>query len=342
VTTIADSNVYLLSEERYLIHASFIYIGADYLDVNLIYLPIYEIADKPPLPMELLKLITDLLQNQGEVKSQQVTDIIQLLIATDFELQALKEKLFQVITEMETPELPITSINHFASEDPWLPPTTRERLKLRWNLLSYNPLLFTVSVSSIVLIWGYYIYFSSVGMFNLCLGLSLFILNTSFWLNRSLVSMETGELSYNDPLKKQEQLQLPLISTTNYYDQLGNQTTLLAPTNVVSDVTVLLPPVMKAFLELKQGGHTELIKLASESFIIGRNEEVAQYSADWLGLSRSHLMINCKGNDYEVKDLGSKNGSFLNEEAMVPYQAYPLNEGDCIRIVEKQFIYKRL
>jgi len=27
---------------------------------------------------------------------------------------------------------------------------------------------------------------------------------------------------------------------------------------------------------------------------------------------------------------------------MIPHQNYPLNEGDCIKIVEKQFIYKRL
>ncbi|MEX2461367.1 MAG: DUF6382 domain-containing protein [Paenibacillaceae bacterium] len=340
VTTLVDSKVHLLSEERYLIQAPFIYLGSDYLDVNLIYLPIYEWVDKPPLPIEFLKLATDLLQKQEKAQSDHVRAIMQMCNTEDFQLIALKERLLQAITEMNAPSQPPVPLEPFPQESQ-LPPSAVERIE-KWRLpKSHNPHLITACVLSLVFIWGFYVNFSSAGMVHLCLGLSLLILDISFMLHRSLGKMETGELTNNALYDKPAQLQLPLVLATEYYEQLGNQTTLLAPVKNISDATVLLPAPSKAFLELKQGEETELIKLSDDSFIIGRNLEVAQFTANWLGLSRSHVMISRHGNNYEVKDLGSKNGSFLNEEAMVPHQPYPLNEGDCIKIVEKQFIYKK-
>lgn len=360
VTTLVDSKVHLLNEDRYLLQESFIYVGTDYLDVHLIYLPIYEFVDKPPLPIELLNLLTFLLKKQGRAQSQRVREIKELLNAAEFQLAALKEKLLQGITEIES-SFPASSVLDHDSQLPrhpstpglkdlmlvqstesWLPLTAKEKFQ-NWRLQSsHNPMLIAATILCIGIEWVFYSYYSSVGMLNLCLGLSLLILNIGFWLNRSLGTMDTGELPNENPLVSSVEQQFPMIPAINYYEQLGNQTTLLAPMNALSDATVLLSPSPKAFLELRQGDETQLIKLSSDSFIIGRNEEAAQFTANWLGLSRSHIMITCLGNDYEVKDLGSKNGSFLNEESMIPHQNYRLNEGDCIKIVEKQFIYKKL
>jgi hypothetical protein len=365
VTTLVDSKVHLLNEERYLLEESFIFIGTDYLDVHLIYLPIYEFVGKPCLPIELLNLLTFLLKKQGMPQSQNVREIKAMLNATDFQLIALKEKLLQAITEIET-SIPtsdyIDQPEHFSQTprlqsnmdiktsgpvqeiESWMPLTAKEKLQ-NWRLKgSHNPLLIMASIISLGIVWILYSYYSSIGMLNLCLGLSLLILNISLWLNRSLGMMDTGELSYTNsfggPLIQQPYSVVP---ESDYYEQLSNQTTLLVPASVVyDDATVILSPRLKAFLEFKQGEETQLIEISSKSFIIGRNQEVAQFSADWLGLSRSHIMITCVGNDCEIKDLGSKNGSFLNEEIMVPHQNYKLNEGDCIKVVEKQFIYKKL
>jgi pSer/pThr/pTyr-binding forkhead associated (FHA) protein len=91
-----------------------------------------------------------------------------------------------------------------------------------------------------------------------------------------------------------------------------------------------------------QGEETEIIKISSDSFIIGRNEETVQFAANWIGLSRKHMEINRNGLEYEAKDLGSKNGSFLNDHPMIPHQSYLLNEGDQIKIVDRPFVYKKI
>jgi len=51
-----------------------------------------------------------------------------------------------------------------------------------------------------------------------------------------------------------------------------------------------------------------------------------------LGVSRRHAVIRRKEHGYEVLDLGSANGSWLNDERLVPHKAYPLDSGSHLRL----------
>lgn len=51
-----------------------------------------------------------------------------------------------------------------------------------------------------------------------------------------------------------------------------------------------------------------------------------------LGLSRRHAVIRRTADGYEVLDLGSVNGTWLNEERLVPHQSYPLPSGSHLRL----------
>ena len=54
-------------------------------------------------------------------------------------------------------------------------------------------------------------------------------------------------------------------------------------------------------------------------------------SEDWAkeqGVSRNHACILQRGNAIELKDLGSRNGTWLNSKRLVPYVSEPLNDGD--------------
>lgn len=51
-----------------------------------------------------------------------------------------------------------------------------------------------------------------------------------------------------------------------------------------------------------------------------------------LGLSRRHAVIRWTGQGYEVLDLGSVNGTWLNEERLLPHKAYPLASGSHLRL----------
>ena len=51
-----------------------------------------------------------------------------------------------------------------------------------------------------------------------------------------------------------------------------------------------------------------------------------------LGVSRRHVLVRRKDEGYEIRDLGSVNGTWLNEERLVPYQSYPLPSGSHLRL----------
>jgi pSer/pThr/pTyr-binding forkhead associated (FHA) protein len=74
--------------------------------------------------------------------------------------------------------------------------------------------------------------------------------------------------------------------------------------------------------------------LDKPSFIVGRSGELTDLRIERQGVSRQHIEISCQQGRYAVRDLGSTNGTHLNGEAMAPYRAYPLQDGDILTVAE--------
>ena len=75
-------------------------------------------------------------------------------------------------------------------------------------------------------------------------------------------------------------------------------------------------------------------------FVIGRITEATEekvvdltlYNAFNLGVSRRHLMVRRSGDEYEVMDLKSSNGTWINGQRLVPLQPYTVKSGSQIRL----------
>ena len=50
------------------------------------------------------------------------------------------------------------------------------------------------------------------------------------------------------------------------------------------------------------------------------------------GVSRRHVSIRCMEQGYEILDLGSVNGTWLNDERLAPHKYYPLASGSRLRL----------
>lgn len=88
-------------------------------------------------------------------------------------------------------------------------------------------------------------------------------------------------------------------------------------------------------------GASKPIFLSSEKeFILGRKvEETSAVMLDLsvlggyhLGLSRLHAVIRRSEHGYEVMDLGSSNGTWLNDERLVPHKPYTLTNASQLRL----------
>jgi hypothetical protein len=75
-------------------------------------------------------------------------------------------------------------------------------------------------------------------------------------------------------------------------------------------------------------------------FVLGRRADttseilldLAPFGGYSLGLSRRHAVVRWTGDGYELLDLGSVNGTWLDDERLIPHKSYPLPSGSHIRL----------
>jgi len=108
--------------------------------------------------------------------------------------------------------------------------------------------------------------------------------------------------------------------------RISNSFGLVLPTTSVSGVLIRIYPA---------AGIGEPIEIKNETYSIGRDPESA-LSIDDDSVSRRHAVINWNGQVHSLLDLGSTNGSFVNE-IRVGHQA--LNSGDRVRFGKQIFKY---
>jgi hypothetical protein len=66
---------------------------------------------------------------------------------------------------------------------------------------------------------------------------------------------------------------------------------------------------------------------ASQAFL-----DLTDMNAAAMGVSRRHAMIRRNTSGYEITDLSSTNGTWLNDEKLVPNKPYPFASGSQLRI----------
>lgn len=75
--------------------------------------------------------------------------------------------------------------------------------------------------------------------------------------------------------------------------------------------------------------------------MIGRSAEAAQHIDETMGISRAHVELVKVSEQWKVKDLGSRNGSRLNDKPMAPYELYSLQIGDCLTLANSQYRFQQ-
>lgn len=88
---------------------------------------------------------------------------------------------------------------------------------------------------------------------------------------------------------------------------------------------------------LQDGTPTRTIQLADEALVLGRLPECDVVLAD-PGASRRHAQIRREGEDFTLTDLGSTNGTLVNEE---PVTEWILEQGDRITIGRTVLEFRR-
>ncbi len=90
-------------------------------------------------------------------------------------------------------------------------------------------------------------------------------------------------------------------------------------------------------LATEEGGQTREIALDGRDVAIGRSPACdVVLEGDQL-VSRRHALLRYSGSRYTIVDLGSSNGTYVNDQEI--HQTTPLNDGDLITIGEHELLY---
>lgn len=131
-----------------------------------------------------------------------------------------------------------------------------------------------------------------------------------------------------------------IVDEEQYFKNLRNETTVLS----ADPGTVLLNEVAAGqegpYLQINRDHGPERIVINKNHFTVGRNPNGTDYVEDTVGISRLHFEIKRTNEQYSLKDLGSKNGTKLNGEPLVPYKVYTLQDEDTIKAGKLTYSFK--
>ena len=75
-------------------------------------------------------------------------------------------------------------------------------------------------------------------------------------------------------------------------------------------------------------------------FTIGKESDSVDFHLDRPAVSRTHCRIyENEDGSFDLEDLNSRNGSFINSAALDPYSRQPLLPGDTVTLADMRFIF---
>lgn len=85
----------------------------------------------------------------------------------------------------------------------------------------------------------------------------------------------------------------------------------------------------------------EKVYLIKNPFKIGRHEDENDYILDEKTIGRFHVQFDINEEEVSITDLGSKNGTFINDIRIYPYTKEFLNVGDVVKIADVAFLFNK-
>jgi len=131
-----------------------------------------------------------------------------------------------------------------------------------------------------------------------------------------------------------------LLTENDEEDELEEEgTALLQGMQVKADKTQ--PEKAAHYMTLRRKLTDELVSINKPVFRVGKEKSYVDYFvADNNAVSRSHADLIVRGNRCFVKDLNSKNRTYINGEAIYPNVEMELFDGDIILFANEEFVFK--
>lgn len=303
ITTIEEAEDHLLNPDQFILTPKHVYVygGKPFL----CYVP----GNKSDITEQLMEFVQSCIDRLDYGNRSQVTFFYELhnrLRKSPVSLEGLKQFINPepVLNEMEK-EFPGTE--EFMIEEPFESKRDKSGRMQVCSAMLYIPLLFSAAYF-VVRAWNEGMTYPNLR--GIVTGGFLIVLNTGcLWAG----------------VKKSRKTRVKPGETEK---QPADETVMMC------DETVLLVRDKGPVLKPLGMEHTE-IEVSSAEFTAGRQEDAVDFCLPQPGVSRRHFQILTENGAYILRDLGSKNGTFLNGERV--WKETELKSGDIIKAGTEEF-----
>lgn len=134
---------------------------------------------------------------------------------------------------------------------------------------------------------------------------------------------------------KQVNEQLEISNITNTYSNSENT----LPKGIGD--TVLLGQSTQGYpcLRCVKDGIVEEISITKPEFVIGRLKDQVDYAAENIAVGKVHAVILQKDDKYFIKDLNSRNGTFVNNVRIESNKEFNIKNNDRITLANRDYIF---
>ena len=123
-------------------------------------------------------------------------------------------------------------------------------------------------------------------------------------------------------------------------EQTAEHTSILSE-DLTDETTVLTAEQSKeAYLEGVNNGVVEKIPISKPQFIIGRLRQQADYVSQNGAVGKVHAEIIMHEDEYAVKDLNSRNGTYINGSRIDSNKSYTITHNDKITFANSEYTFK--
>ena len=90
----------------------------------------------------------------------------------------------------------------------------------------------------------------------------------------------------------------------------------------------------------KKTNHIDTITMNEDTLVIGRLKKDVDYHINESEISRIHALIDIREEKFYIKDLNSKNKTYINKYEIEPERFYELKDGYEIAFGDKEYVFK--
>lgn len=131
----------------------------------------------------------------------------------------------------------------------------------------------------------------------------------------------------------------PSIVNESYKEAAASKEVDIIPTNM--NETVILDDEKQgiAYLQRMSNGMVDKVAITKSNFIIGRLPNYVDYLLESNAIGRAHAEILQREGQYFIKDLNSKNGTFINGFKIHSNKEYEINNEDKVKFADIEYIF---